>query len=189
MQEPTPTQEIPAAADLVPNVEAEPAAGARAPRPAPTQRRARLARPDHRRRRARGRHRRRRPRDRLRRRRRRRNDAAPAAATDGSAARAAPIGAVSGLDLARRRLRRSPRPPRRGGMRGEMGNAITITAIDGTKLALETENGWTRTIDATGATVTKDGATVALSTLKVGDRSSSARPATTTARTRSPRSR
>jgi hypothetical protein len=54
-------------------------------------------------------------------------------------------------------------------MRGEMGNAITITGIDGTKLALETDNGWTRTIDATGATVTKDGATVALSTLKVGD--------------------
>jgi hypothetical protein len=48
--------------------------------------------------------------------------------------------------------------------------AISITAIDGTKLSLETDNGWTRTIDATGATVTKDGETVALSTLKVGDR-------------------
>ena len=51
-----------------------------------------------------------------------------------------------------------------------MGDAISITAIDGTKLALKTENGWTRTIDAAGATVTKDGATVALSALEVGDR-------------------
>jgi hypothetical protein len=50
-----------------------------------------------------------------------------------------------------------------------MGDAITITAIDGAKLALETENGWTRTIDATGATVTKDGETVAVSDLEVGD--------------------
>ena len=57
------------------------------------------------------------------------------------------------------------------GGRGFSGaNAITITAIDGTKLSLKTENGWTRTIDANGATVTKDGTTVALSTLKVGDR-------------------
>jgi len=58
----------------------------------------------------------------------------------------------------------------RGGMRGAMGGAISITAIDGAKLALVTDNGWTRTIDATGATVTKDGATAALGTLKVGDR-------------------
>jgi hypothetical protein len=55
-----------------------------------------------------------------------------------------------------------------GGAMG--GNTITITGIDGTKLALKTENGWTRTIDANGATVTKDGATVAVSTLKVGDK-------------------
>jgi hypothetical protein len=32
----------------------------------------------------------------------------------------------------------------RGGMRGDIGNAISITAIDGTKLALRTDNGWTR---------------------------------------------
>jgi hypothetical protein len=55
------------------------------------------------------------------------------------------------------------------GMRGIAAREITITAIDGTKLSLETDNGWTRTIDAAGATVTKDGETVALSTLKVGD--------------------
>ena len=47
--------------------------------------------------------------------------------------------------------------------------AITITAIDGAKLSLKTDNDWTRTIDATGATVTNDGKTVALSTLRVGD--------------------
>ena len=49
-------------------------------------------------------------------------------------------------------------------------SAITIAGIDGTKLSLETDNGWTRTIDAAGATVTKDGAAVDASALKVGDR-------------------
>jgi hypothetical protein len=170
VQEPTPTTEIPAAADLVPNVEATddvtPGVEA-APATSPGQRvpRARTlglaalggaiaigalaiafaaggAQ----------------------------NDTAPAGMTDGSASRAAPIGAVSGWTspdgVSDMRLGNG----RGRGMRGEMGNAITITAIDGTKLALETENGWTRTIDATGATVTKDGATVPLSTLKVGDR-------------------
>jgi Domain of unknown function (DUF5666) len=57
------------------------------------------------------------------------------------------------------------------GFRGGAGwGAISITAIDGTKLSLKTDNEWTRTIDAAGATVTKDGQTVELSTLKVGDR-------------------
>lgn len=55
------------------------------------------------------------------------------------------------------------------GIRGVAGRDITITKIDGTELSLETANGWTRTIDAAGATVTKGGETVALSTLKVGD--------------------
>lgn len=54
-----------------------------------------------------------------------------------------------------------------GGGRGY--GEITITKVDGTKLSLETENGWTRTIDAAGATVTEGGETVALSTLAVGD--------------------
>ena len=65
------------------------------------------------------------------------------------------------------------RPDGRGGpgfRGGSEWGVISITAIDGTKLSLQTENGWTRTIDAAGATVTKDGATVDLSTLKVGDR-------------------
>ena len=99
-----------------------------------------------------------------------RNDAAPAAVTDQLQAAAAPLGEVSAwtapggtTDV---RLNRGGR----GGMRDFMGSAISITAIDGSRLALTTENGWTRTIDAAGATVTKDGATVALSALKVGDR-------------------
>jgi hypothetical protein len=48
--------------------------------------------------------------------------------------------------------------------------SISITAISGSRLSLETDNGWTRTIDAAGATITKDGETVALSALAVGDR-------------------
>ena len=51
---------------------------------------------------------------------------------------------------------------------GPMGT-ITITAVDGSKLSLKTVDGWTRTIDATGATVTKAGQTVQVSALKVGD--------------------
>ena len=47
--------------------------------------------------------------------------------------------------------------------------SISITEVDGTKLALATADGWTRTIDAAGATVTKSGQAVDLSTLKVGD--------------------
>jgi Domain of unknown function (DUF5666) len=59
-----------------------------------------------------------------------------------------------------------------GGMRagrGFMMNDITITAINGSSLSLKTADGWTRTIDASGATVTRAGQTVALSTLRVGD--------------------
>ena len=101
------------------------------------------------------------------------NDAAPAGLTDGSPSWAAPIGAVSGWTSPDGSSTVRPGHLRAGGMRagmrGEMGNAITITAIEGTRLALETDNGWTRTIEAAGATVTKDGETVALSTLKVGD--------------------
>jgi Domain of unknown function (DUF5666) len=56
------------------------------------------------------------------------------------------------------------------GMPGAIGRgAISITAINGSKLSLQTDNGWTRTIDATGATITKGGETVTVSALKVGD--------------------
>jgi len=57
------------------------------------------------------------------------------------------------------------------GLRGGIGRtSISITAISGSKLSLETEDGWTRTIDAAGATITKDGETATLSALQVGDR-------------------
>lgn len=172
MQEPTPTTEITAAVDPIPSVEAvpaiEPASSPAESAPAPQRSRVRTVglasvvgaigigalaialvagSPG--------------------------NDTAPARVTDGSASGAAPIGAVSGWTSPDGMSDVRPDNGRgggmRGGMRAEMGNAITITAIDGAKLALETDNGWTRTIDASGATVTRDGATVALSTLKVGD--------------------
>ncbi len=60
-----------------------------------------------------------------------------------------------------------PRGGRPGG--GPMAGDITITAINGTQLSLKTADGWTRTIDASGATVTRGGQTVALATLQVGD--------------------
>jgi hypothetical protein len=48
---------------------------------------------------------------------------------------------------------------------------ITITAIDGSSLALETVDGWTRTIEVTDSTtITKDGESAALADLEVGDR-------------------
>jgi hypothetical protein len=56
-----------------------------------------------------------------------------------------------------------------GGRFAEGGVTITITAINGSKLSLQTTDGWTRTIDATGATVTRAGQTIAVSDLKVGD--------------------
>ena len=59
----------------------------------------------------------------------------------------------------------------RGGRMGGDGafGSISVTAIDGTKLGLATADGWTRTIDAAGATVTRSGQTIELSTLKVGE--------------------
>lgn len=55
------------------------------------------------------------------------------------------------------------------GLRGGVHGGITITAISGPNLSLATDNGWTRTIDASGATITRDGATIQLSELQVGD--------------------
>ena len=57
-----------------------------------------------------------------------------------------------------------------GGFQGSVGQvAITITKIDGSNLSLQTTDGWTRTIDATGATITKGGQTITVADLKVGD--------------------
>lgn len=47
---------------------------------------------------------------------------------------------------------------------------ITITAISGSSISLETADGWTRTITAdSGTTYSKSGTTIALGDLKVGD--------------------
>lgn len=48
--------------------------------------------------------------------------------------------------------------------------AITITAIDGSKLSLRTDDGWTRTITVTSdTTITKAGQAISVSDLRVGD--------------------
>ena len=57
-----------------------------------------------------------------------------------------------------------------GGFSGTAGQvSITITKIDGSNLSLQTTDGWTRTIDATGATITEGGKTISIADLKVGD--------------------
>ena len=57
-----------------------------------------------------------------------------------------------------------------GGFHGMSGQvSIAITKIDGSKLSLQTTDGWTRTIDATGATITRAGQTISVTALKVGD--------------------
>jgi hypothetical protein len=59
-------------------------------------------------------------------------------------------------------------PDGRGGHFGFGG--ITITAISGTSVSLETADGWTRTLTVdSGTTYSKSGATIALGDLKVGD--------------------
>ena len=60
------------------------------------------------------------------------------------------------------------------GMRGDFGGIgfgdITIGSIDGSSLALKTDDGWTRTIAVTDATkITRGGATIAIGDLAVGD--------------------
>lgn len=58
-----------------------------------------------------------------------------------------------------------------GGRGGAFGrSSVSITAIDGSRLSLRTDDGWTRTIDASGATITRGGARADLSALRVGDR-------------------
>jgi hypothetical protein len=54
--------------------------------------------------------------------------------------------------------------------RGPGRGPISISGISGSQLSLKTDDGWTRTIDATGATITdRSGATLTLGDLKVGD--------------------
>lgn len=54
---------------------------------------------------------------------------------------------------------------RGGGMRG----GVTVTSVSGSQLSLKTDDGWTRTIDATGATITKGGKSATIADINVGD--------------------
>ena len=56
----------------------------------------------------------------------------------------------------------------RGGFIGGPGS-ITIDSIDGSKLHLKTDDGWTRTIDTSGVTITRAGKTVTAAVLSAGD--------------------
>ena len=70
------------------------------------------------------------------------------------------------------RLRARSRRSRTGRSRWSRSRirAVSITAINGSQLSLKTDDGWTRTIDAAGATVTEQGGTaITLADLKVGD--------------------
>ena len=58
-------------------------------------------------------------------------------------------------------------PGGKGGHR--IGGRISVTAITGSQLSLRTDSGWSRTIDASGATITRDGAAITLADLQVGD--------------------
>ncbi len=60
--------------------------------------------------------------------------------------------------------------PGRGDMAGMGRDAVTVTSNDGTSLGLQTADGWTRTIATTNVVLTKDGATIALGDIAVGDR-------------------
>jgi Domain of unknown function (DUF5666) len=97
--------------------------------------------------------------------------AAPADAAPAAAAPAEQGGAIVDVGWVAPAGRDNAKAPALGGGPGygsRLG-AITITKIDGAKLSLVTADGWTRTIDATGATITRDGATIAVGDLAVGD--------------------
>ena len=56
-----------------------------------------------------------------------------------------------------------------GGRGGPLAD-ITISAIDGTKVSLQSANGWSRTIDTTSVAITRAGAKITVADLIVGDR-------------------
>lgn len=56
-----------------------------------------------------------------------------------------------------------------GVMGGVHRGSITIDAIDGASLSLSTVDGWTRTLDTTGLTITRDGTAITAADLAVGD--------------------
>ncbi len=56
------------------------------------------------------------------------------------------------------------------GLRGpRLGSRVTVTANDGTDLVLATPDGWTRTIDTAGVVLTRDGVTIAIGDIQVGE--------------------
>ena len=57
-----------------------------------------------------------------------------------------------------------------GGEKGGFLPGIKVTSISGTKVSLQSANGWQRTIDTTGVTITRAGSTIAVGDLRVGDR-------------------
>jgi hypothetical protein len=64
----------------------------------------------------------------------------------------------------------TPRQTVPGGVAGLSVQApMTITAIDGTQLTVRTAAGQTRSVDVSGATITRAGQKIAVSDLKVGD--------------------
>ncbi len=60
-------------------------------------------------------------------------------------------------------------PGTAGGRDGGALGQISITAINGAKVDLKSATGWTRTIDTTGVTINRAGATITVADLKVGD--------------------
>ena len=89
---------------------------------------------------------------------------APGTGTDNGAGPKGPNGFGFGFGH-----RGGPGGPGDGGP-GRGRGPISITAINGSQLSLKTDDGWTRTIDASGATITEaGGATITLGDLKVGD--------------------
>ncbi|MFN8630009.1 MAG: DUF5666 domain-containing protein [Chloroflexota bacterium] len=56
------------------------------------------------------------------------------------------------------------------GGRGSFLGAVSVTAVDGASVSLESANGWKRTIDTTGVTITRAGVTITAADLKAGDK-------------------
>jgi hypothetical protein len=52
----------------------------------------------------------------------------------------------------------------------EPARTVEVTAVDGTNVTLQTDDGWTRTVDTTNVAITLDADTLAASDLAVGDR-------------------
>jgi hypothetical protein len=65
-----------------------------------------------------------------------------------------------------------PTLPNQGGFggRGSFLGAISITAIDGAKVSLQSATGWSRIVDTTGLPITRAGVTITVADLSVGEK-------------------